>query len=125
MVKTQLHEVTGENRSCGPTAISTEKPLRMIPAERQQWLLEYMRAKQRGKSYRLYFNILDSDFSDAYIEATKAKHQPMAFGSFKCSALGSDLGALFRAGLLQRNSSGLPSGSANEGFPKWVYEYSL
>lgn len=97
----------------------------MTPANRQQWLLNHIREAQSRSSCKLYFNVLDAEFSDTYITATGAPYKPTSIGAFQCKTLGSDLGALYRRNRLTRSSCGLPCGSANEGFPKWIYEYSL
>jgi hypothetical protein len=107
------------------TTIAPKTTLKLKPAERQHWLLNYMREMQSRAPCKLYFNILDAAFSDTYITVTGASCKPTTIGAFQCKALGSDLGALYRRNRLTRSTCVLPAGSANEGFPNWIYQYSL
>jgi len=74
---------------------------------------------------RACVDVLDSDFVCAYADATKAQVTFMHVGAPKCKQLARDLGAMFAAGKLTRSATGLPSGDASMGFPKWVYTYGL
>lgn len=85
------------------------------PAERQQFVLDWM--KRTGEQV---VDVLNADFVDAYIRATGVAYEPMPYGAHKCPSLGRDLGALFRAGLLTRARIGVGCG---DGFPAWVYAY--
>jgi hypothetical protein len=92
----------------------------MKPHDRQQWLLNHMRANPTRS-----FDCLDTEFVLKYAESTQAACLPQFFGAPKCKTLGRDLGDLFRAGLLRRHSIGLQPGDASMGFPKWVWSYRL
>lgn len=92
----------------------------MTPNDRYRWILNYM---QRGHGRSV--DVLYSDFVCDYIEATGAKSVLQIFGAPKCPQLGRDLGAMYQAGILDRYATGLPSGDAAMGFPKWVYTYRI
>lgn len=92
----------------------------MKPAEREQWILNWMRQRPRE-----HVDVLNAEFVDAFIEATGCKFVPQFFGAAKCPQLGRDLGRLHARGLLRRTACGLPSGDASMGFPRWVWSYRL
>lgn len=92
----------------------------MSPTDRRKWILSYM---QRG--HRRTVNVLYSDFVCDYMEATGAKGTAQFFGAPKCPQLGRDLSAMYSAGILDRDVTGLPVGDAAMGFPKWVYTYRV
>lgn len=89
--------------------------------ERFAWIEAWMRSDRT----RARVDVLDSELVLSYIEATGAKSSLQFIGAPKCKQLGSDLSAMFRAGILKRSPTGLPSGDSSMGFPKWVYVYSL
>lgn len=91
------------------------------PAARQRFILDYLR--QRGEHFLETVNILDTGFVDAYTEATGAPHDVMPFGANRCKMLGRDLSAMYKAGLLERDTDGIFAGEW--GMPRWVYTYSL
>lgn len=88
----------------------------MKPIYRQQWIEAWMHADAPG---RACVDVLDSDFLCAYADATKAQVTFMHVGAPKCKQLARNLGAMFAAGKLTRSATGLPSGDASMGFPKW------
>lgn len=92
----------------------------MSPTDRQKWILSYM---QRGHGRTV--DVLYSDFVCDYMEATGTKGVAQFFGAPKCPQLGRDLGAMYSAGILDRDATGLPAGDAAMGFPKWVYTYRV
>lgn len=85
---------------------------------RKVWLMVWV------KKHR-YVDILDSDFVGSYIDATNAKHFPTFWGAYKCPMLGRDLSSLAKCGALKRWRNGLPRGSWQPGFPRWVWTYEL
>lgn len=94
----------------------------MKPLERQQWIEAWM---SEGIPGRGIVNVLDSDFVCAYADATSAPVEFQHIGAPKCKQLGRDLSAMFDAGKLTRDATGLAAGDAAMGFPKWVYTYEL
>lgn len=97
----------------------------MKPAERQQWILDYLRRHQAAVGTTRYcVDVLNSYFVDDYIDATGAKADGMPYGADKCPQLGRDLSALYKAYKLRRHSTGI-EGLAGMGFPRWVWSYYL
>ena len=96
----------------------------MKPADRQNWILNYLEAKQKPVLYRVRVDVLDSKFVDDYLQATGAKHSMMMYGAHKCRQLGRDLAALADIKQLERQRIGI-GGMAGMGFPSWVWSYSL
>lgn len=90
------------------------------PAERQKWLLDWF----RGESFAVA-DILNSEFVDAYIEATGASFRRCNWGAHKCRALSDDLRALWKKGYLSRARVSLSGGSWEPGLPTWVWSYYL
>lgn len=101
----------------------------MKPADREAWIRAYLSPRQvvyRSSGLAFRVDVLTSEFVWAYLEAfptVKAKVQ--FYGAPKCPTLGSDLSRMFRAGTLERSHVGLGPGSVSEGFPPWVWSYSL
>ncbi len=89
----------------------------MAPEDRYRWLWSYINAKASGA------NILDAKFVDDYAEATGAKVTFTNWGANKCSQLGRDLSHMATNYMLNRTRYGLPTGSWQPGFPKWVWSY--
>lgn len=96
----------------------------MKPADRQAFILKYLRARTQSDSSPYRVDVLDSSFVWDYIEHTDAKCAVMPYGAPKCPQLGRDLSALFDSNKLRRSSTGL-EGMAGMGFPRWVYSYYL
>lgn len=61
------------------------KALVMRPAARHQWLLDRLRASP------VPLDILNTEFVDAFIEATTARFMPVLVGAHRCPMLGRDL----------------------------------
>lgn len=95
----------------------------MKPADREQWILEYLKAHASG-GIKAFVDVTHADFVDEYAEATGAKLKYMMIGAHRCDMLGNDLGRMYKNGTLHRFSTGLESMSGM-GFPKWVYMYSI
>lgn len=96
------------------------------PAERRDWILEYLRVRQEAcGSTPYHVDVLNAYFVDDYVEATGAKAQAMPYGAAKCPMLGADLSALFQEGKLRRSATGIGDGLCHQGFPRWVYTYKL
>lgn len=91
--------------------------MKMKAKERRDWIIDYIR--KNGP-----VDILKRDFVDAYVEATGASYLPANYGSNKCQRLYEDLVALHEEYSLKRVSVGI-KGMAGQGFPNWVYSYSL
>jgi hypothetical protein len=100
---------------------------KMKPAQRREWLLQYLLSKQAAFSSTVKFsiNVLDAHLVDQYAQATGAPVKIMLIGADKSSTLGSDLAALYADGMLKRGIAGVPAVTAGGGWPKWVYSYSL
>lgn len=91
-----------------------------IPFEqRAEFIKDYLRNDGRGG-----VNILDSDFVDAYAEATGAKLRYVAYGAHKCAMLSRDLQRMKKEKKLIRHREGLWN-MAGMGFPRWVFVYDL
>lgn len=90
----------------------------MTSAERWAVIREYLVDHAGG------VDILNSDFVDTYIAATKVRFKPTNWGAFKCPTLSADLLAMYRSGRLKRHRAGL-AGNWQPGFPKWVWSYRL
>jgi hypothetical protein len=96
----------------------------MNKSERHDAIIEFLNERKMRRD-TCGVNVLDSNFVDWYIEKTDAKFGIQFFGAFSCPQLGRDLGAMYKAGLLDRRTAGLAPGDAAMGFPKWVYSYYL
>lgn len=97
----------------------------MKPANRRQWILDYMiREQKRMGTSSYHVDVLNGDFVDDYIEATGATYYACFYGAHKCPQLGEDLSKMHREGLLDRYATGI-SDLAGMGFPRWVYCYSV
>lgn len=73
-----------------------------------------------------YVDIVTEEFVDAYIEKFNPKRvgwQP--YGAHQVPELGRLLGDMYRCNMLNRFTQGLSPISVADGFPKWVYVYSL
>lgn len=101
----------------------------MKPADREAWIRAYLLPRQAQYVHsgtRYHVDVLNADFVWAYLEAfPKVTAKVQFYGAPKCSTLGSDLGRMFRAGTLERSSTALGPGAVSEGFPPWVWCYSL
>jgi hypothetical protein len=107
----------------------------MTAARRQDWICNYLAKTIQTSRQRIgdgpwhdvtrsnFVSTLDSDFVDAYLDATNAPCQYMILGANRCNALARDLKTLYDAGVLQRHASGIEQAPA--GFPKWVWMYSV
>lgn len=102
------------------TSSAPQPPKAKPPLERRTWILEYLRLNASPA-----VDVLDSDFVDAYIEATGVSFTPTSIGAHRCSALGSDLSQLFAEGKLDRYTVSLKGDAWMPGFPRWVYSYEL
>lgn len=91
----------------------------MKPHDRHAWIAKTLETLP-GKCA----DVLNSDFVDDYIEATKARHAVQPYGAATCPQLGRDLSAMKRAGVLKRHRVGL-QGMGGMGFPRWVWSYEL
>lgn len=92
----------------------------MRPAQRRQMILDYLR---ENEGHLPTVDVLDTDFVDSYTEATGAPHDVMPYGANRCKMLGRDLSEMYKAGLLDREATGIFAGEW--GMPRWVYVYSL
>lgn len=99
----------------GVPAVAVQRMVRRD--DRYVWIMAWI--KKNGST-----DVLNSDFVDAYIEATSAKFRHTAWGAYKCPTLGKDLAHMARCGALKRGRIGLGS-NWQPGFPKWVWAYSV
>lgn len=99
----------------------------MTPAQRQDWILQYLLNKQAalGANCPYSVDILCERFVDDYTDATGAACRPQIIGANKSAALGRDLSKLHAAGLLNRSRAGITAPTSGGGWPKWVYGYRL
>jgi hypothetical protein len=91
----------------------------MTPKQRRQWI--YQDLEDQGRNGQC--DVLDSDFVNAYCNATGAKGYAQFYGAPKCPMLGRDLSRMHREGSLARHRVGLRC--MESGFPSWVYSYSI
>lgn len=90
--------------------------------DRHQWVLQWLRSQP---PYDARVDVLNAPFVLAYLTATQTPFAAMPYGAHKCPQLGRDLAAMFSAGQLVRGRVGMGPGARNQGFPAWVYVYSL
>lgn len=90
------------------------------PSDRQQWILQYL----RDSGAHAHVDILNEQFVSAYIVRFSPTYRMTMLGAHKCRQLGKDLSDMYKAGLLIRSRMGLTA-TPVEGFPKWIYCYSL
>lgn len=97
----------------------------MKPAERYDWIENYLRVHQwRQGTTRYTVDICDANFVTAYIETTKCTFKPMFYGADRCHQLGRDLSHMAKVRRLKRYRTGLGD-MHSMGFPKWVWSYHL
>lgn len=94
----------------------------MTPLQRQDWIYQWLKERQ---AQRFTADVLNSDFVNAYIDATGVKYKTPLFGAPHCPTLGRDLSAMYKEGRLKRYATGIDGGLCYQGFPRWVYVYSL
>lgn len=94
----------------------------MKPQERLDWIERHVR--DNNQLSRGGVDVLNSDFVDAYIDATKAAFRPTNYGAYKCAQLGRDLAKMVDQGIMRRHRIGI-EGLAGMGFPRWVWSYTL
>ncbi len=97
----------------------------MKPADREQWILAWLRERQSRSSAPYRIDVLNAHFVDEYIDATGATHILQMLGAHTCPQLGRDLGRLHARGLLSRYTAGIDGGLCYQGFPRWVWSYTL
>lgn len=91
--------------------------------QRRRWVIDWLKAaRARGRVGAV--DVLNQDFSDAYLAVTGARCMRVAFGAHKCSQLGRDLSRMYREGSLVRKRVGI-RGFAGQGFPRWAWVYEL
>ena len=66
---------------------------------------------------------LNSDFVNAYIDATGASFKPTNYGAHKCPQMGRDLAKMAEDGILTKSRVGI--NGMGMGFPTWVFSYRL
>lgn len=87
-------------------------------AQRVDFILLYLKNALGG------CDVLNVDFVNEYVIATKAGVHLMPYGAHKCPQLGRDLRKMFREGKLARKRVGV-QGFAGMSFPNWVYSYEI
>jgi len=68
-------------------------------------------------------SVTDEEFVDSYIKEFNVKHKVTLYGAYKCYDLGRQLSQMYKRGFLDRFIIGI--NAPIDGFPKWVYTYSL
>jgi len=109
----------GSNSGAQPGEAVKRKSV-MRKADRLKWLLVEILCQPHDTSV----DSLNQVFVDAYLEATDAPFDPMAYGAHRSAMLGRDLSTLHKQGYLDRGRIGL-SDMRGMGFPAWIYCYSL
>lgn len=89
----------------------------MKPFDRYVWIMSWVITRDH------HVDVLNAEFSDAYIEDTEAKFKPTMWGAHRCSQLSRDLAHMAKVGALKRYRTGLGT-NWQQGFPKWVWSYS-
>lgn len=87
------------------------------PAQRRAFILEYLAQNPPAVT------VVDQEFVDAYVAATRAKSMTHIIGAPSCAMLGEDLRRLHREGDLERRRVGLSG--MGPGWPTWVWSYTL
>lgn len=86
-------------------------------AEKRQWILEYLRTHVGGVS------AVDSDFQEAFFQRFKVARTVKLWGAQPCPDAQVILSGMEKAGLLERNRTGLTEMGA--GWPNWIYVYDI
>jgi hypothetical protein len=86
--------------------------------DKEQWLLDQARASNFG------LDVLNREFTDAYIEQFDPKVQRVNWGAHKIPELGRLLSKLFHEGKLERFRISLGC-NWQPGWPRWVYSYEF
>lgn len=89
--------------------------------EKEQWIIDYISNLERVQ----VVDILDEDFVNAFIKKFNPKYEVTLIGAYRCKELSLLLGKMYKKCLLNRCVIGLRGGAWQDGFPKWVYSYSL
>ena len=125
-IKTLMGSLVGRSEL---KAIKVTKPASKKEVIRFAWIEQYLREQQDKHSelsLSVSVDIVDSDFVCAYGDAHPDVLCAVQFvGAPSCPQLGKDLGRMCALGRLTRKAVGMPPGFASDGFPKWVYSYSL
>ncbi len=87
-------------------------------------ILRYLRAPIELGAHSISVDVLDADFVDYFVGATKSPHSVQPYGASKCPILGAALSKMASEGSLTRTRTGV-HGVAGMGFPKWVWVYEL
>ena len=96
-------------------------PVKYTKYDKQEWVLDYL-----SNSRIPYVDITNEDFVNEYIQKFNPKkvgYQP--YGADTVPELGRLLGDMHRCNMLNRFTQGLSPISVADGFPKWVYVYSV
>lgn len=94
----------------------------MKPADRHAAILAWL----AESATRWAVSVLDSNLVDWYAVKTGARVRLQMFGAHGCPALGRDLAAMHKAGLLTRKRVGISGRDiGGAGWPKWVWCYDL
>lgn len=94
------------------------------PSKKADVVLDWLREETKRTKLPATVNVLDQRFVDHYVEKTRARCHLMPYGAHKCPDLGRTLSEMEIAGILDRSRSSIPGGRG-EGWPSWVYVYSL
>ena len=115
---THIQEASSDSAAQPGDAVKRKSVMRK--ADRLKWLLVEILNQPHDTSV----DSLNQVFVDAYLEATDAPFDPMAYGAHRSAMLGRDLSTLHKQGYVDRGRIGL-SDMRGMGFPAWVYCYSL
>ena len=86
--------------------------------EKINWVINYM------KNNSQFVDVCNADFVDDYIAKFEPKKYRITnYGANKCPEIGRVLKAGYDNGVFERKPVGIPL--MMQGYPKWVYVYSL
>ena len=87
--------------------------------KRKDWIVKYLKITKEP-----WIDILNEKFVEEYIKEFNSKFEEVNYGALKCKEISNILTQMYKDNILNRNTHGVTRLST-EGFPKWVYIYSL
>ena len=86
--------------------------------DKEKFVIEYLKREQ-------YVDVLDKYFMDEFADRFNCKYTYMPIGANRVPLAGKTLSTMFKKGLLDRFVVGISDYAGGQGFPKWVYCYSM
>lgn len=87
--------------------------------DKEKFVIEYLVKEER------FIDVLNQDFMTKFAIRFNCRVFKQTIGAPRVPLAGRTLSEMFKKGLLSRFSVGIDSYSGGQGFPKWVYSYSL